>query len=45
MTTITATSATYKLNTATTTTSWKAIIKRAFELCGAPYANSPYMPL
>lgn len=24
---------------------WKAVIRRAFELAGAPYANSPYMPL
>ena len=24
---------------------WKALIRRAFELAGAPYANSPYMPL
>ena len=24
---------------------WKALIRRAFELAGAPYANSQYMPL
>jgi len=24
---------------------WKALIRRAFELAGAPYANSPYTPL
>jgi len=27
------------------TRDWKALIRRAFELAGAPYANSPYMPL
>lgn len=25
--------------------SWKALVRRAFELWGAPYANGPYMPL
>ncbi|HEX8405828.1 MAG TPA: hypothetical protein VF670_14495 [Duganella sp.] len=24
---------------------WKALVRRAFELWGAPYADSPYMPL
>lgn len=23
---------------------WKALVRRAFELWGAPYADSPYMP-
>jgi hypothetical protein len=25
--------------------SWKAFIRRVFEVAGAPYANSPYQPL
>ncbi len=29
----------------TTRRSWVAVIRRVFELAGAPYANSPYMPL
>jgi hypothetical protein len=24
---------------------WKALVRRAFELWGAPYADSPYQPL
>lgn len=27
------------------TRSWIAVVRRVFEIAGAPYANSPYMPL